>query len=147
MKKDKIIEVLTKHFSYLSNSDYEMGCLQLKFKAIAEELSEPFKIGQIVRLIKNPLDEQLGEHIPLGNKTIIDVKDVSHIKGTSGQWVKITEYNHWIDSAYFVPVTEPKKDYAYELNLILNQFHSDSSYKTDTAINDIVKLFESKSKE
>lgn len=60
-----------------------------------------FKIGEQVRLITNPLDEQLGEFIPIGIKTIIDVKDVSHIEGTSGQWVKIAEHNDWIDSTYF----------------------------------------------
>ena len=60
-----------------------------------------FEIGEQARLIKNPLDEQLGQFIPLGIKTIIDVKDVRHIKGTSGQWVKIAEYSDWIDSAWF----------------------------------------------
>ena len=58
-------------------------------------------IGQKVRLIENPLDEQLGEFIPLGEKTIIDVKDVSHLEGTSGQWFKIKEHDDWIDSFYF----------------------------------------------
>ncbi len=60
-----------------------------------------FKIGETATLKKNPLDEQLGEYIPLGEKIIIDIKDVSHIKGTSGQWVKIEEHNDWIDSTYF----------------------------------------------
>lgn len=60
-----------------------------------------FKIGQQVELISNPLDEQLGEFIPIGVKTILDVKDVRHIKGTSGQWVKIKEHKDWIDSGYF----------------------------------------------
>lgn len=60
-----------------------------------------FKKGQQVRLLSNPLDEQLGEFIPIGVKTITDIKDVSHIKGTSGQWVKIAEHNDWIDSTYF----------------------------------------------
>jgi hypothetical protein len=46
------------------------------------------KIGQKVRLIKNPLDEQLGEFIPIGIKVITDTKDVSKIKGTSGQWAR-----------------------------------------------------------
>jgi hypothetical protein len=60
-----------------------------------------FKIGQKVRLIDNPLDEQFGEFIPLGIKTIIDTKDVTHIPGTSGQWVKIEEYDDWIDAPWF----------------------------------------------
>lgn len=63
-----------------------------------------YKIGQKVRLKGNPLDEQLGEFIPLGIKVIIDIKDVSNIKGTSGQWVKISEYNDWIDSSWFESV-------------------------------------------
>ena len=60
-----------------------------------------FKIGDQAKLISNPLDEQLGEFIPIGVKTIIDVKDVSHIEGSSGQWVKIAEHNNWISSSYF----------------------------------------------
>ena len=60
-----------------------------------------FKIGDQAELISNPLDEQLGEFITLGVKTITDVKDVSHMEGTSGQWVKIAEHNNWIDSSYF----------------------------------------------
>ena len=60
-----------------------------------------FKIGNQAELISNPLDEQLGEFITLGVKTITDVKDVSHMEGTSGQWVKIAEHNNWIDSSYF----------------------------------------------
>jgi hypothetical protein len=60
-----------------------------------------FKTGDKARLIKNPLDEQLGDYIPLGIKTITHTKDVSHIKGTSGQWVKISEHHDWIDSIYF----------------------------------------------
>jgi hypothetical protein len=60
--------------------------------------------GQKVRLKGNPLDEQLGEFIPFGIKVITDVKDVSNVKGTSGQWVKIEDYNDWIDSAWFEPV-------------------------------------------
>jgi len=60
-----------------------------------------FKIGDKVNLKANPLDEQRGEFIALGEKIIIDVKDVSHIKGTSGQWVKIAEHNDWIDSPWF----------------------------------------------
>jgi hypothetical protein len=63
-----------------------------------------YNIGQQVRLIRNPLDEQLNESIPVGIKMIIDVKDVNHIKGTSGQWIKISEYNDWIDSSYFEPL-------------------------------------------
>lgn len=58
-------------------------------------------IGQKVILIENPLDEQLGESIPLGIKIITEVKDVTHIKHTSGQWVKIAEHDDWIDSTYF----------------------------------------------
>ena len=63
-----------------------------------------YKIGQEVRLKRNPLDEQLGEFIPLGVKVITDTKDVSNIKGTSGQWVKIAEHNDWIDCAWFESV-------------------------------------------
>ena len=60
-----------------------------------------FKIGDQVNLKSNPLDEQLGEYITLGLKTITDVKDTSDIPFTSGQWVKISEHNDWIDSSYF----------------------------------------------
>jgi hypothetical protein len=60
-----------------------------------------FKIGDKAKLIGNPLDEQLGKFIPLGIKTIIDIKDVKHIEHTSGQWVKISEHNDWIDSNWF----------------------------------------------
>jgi hypothetical protein len=60
-----------------------------------------FEIGDKANLLRNPLDEQLGEFIVLGEKIIIDVKDVSHIAGTSGQWVKIKEHNDWICSSYF----------------------------------------------
>lgn len=60
-----------------------------------------FEIGDQAILSENPLDIQLGEFIPIGLKTIVDVKDVSHIKGTSGQWVKIAEYHDWIDSTFF----------------------------------------------
>ena len=60
-----------------------------------------FKIGDNAQLLKNPLDEQLGEYIPLGLKTIVDVKDTSDIPFTSGQWVKIPEHNDWIDSSFF----------------------------------------------
>ena len=65
-----------------------------------------FKIGEQVNLIRNPLDEQLGEFIPLGIKTIIDVRDVTGLKGTSGQWVKIQEYNDWIDSGWFYSIVK-----------------------------------------
>lgn len=63
-----------------------------------------FSIGDKAKLLRNPLDEQLGESISLGEKTIVDVKDVSHLSGTSGQWVKIPEHNDWIDSSYFSKV-------------------------------------------
>ena len=63
-----------------------------------------FNVGETARLTSNPLDEQLGESIPLGFKVINDIKDVSHIVGTSGQWVKIAEYDDWIDSTYFKPI-------------------------------------------
>ena len=39
---------------------------------------EQFSIGEEVELSGNPLDEQLNQFIPLGIKTIIDVKDVRH---------------------------------------------------------------------
>jgi hypothetical protein len=60
-----------------------------------------FKKGDQVKLLKNPLDEQLGDFITIGEKTITDVMDVRHIPGTSGQWVKISEYNDWLDSSWF----------------------------------------------
>jgi hypothetical protein len=63
-----------------------------------------FKVGESANLIDNPLDEQLNEFIPLGKKVITETKDVSNIKGTSGQWVKIAEHPDWIDSAYFEPI-------------------------------------------
>lgn len=60
-----------------------------------------FKIGDTAQLLENPLDEQLGEYISLGLKTIVDVKDTSNTPFTSDQWVKIQEHNDWIDSSYF----------------------------------------------
>ena len=51
-----------------------------------------FKIGENAFLKHNPLDEQLGHFISVGDKTITEVKDVSDIPHTSGQWVKIAEY-------------------------------------------------------
>ena len=63
-----------------------------------------FKKGDQALLLKNPLDIQLGEFIPTGVKVITDVKDVRHIKGTSGQWVKIAEHDDWIDSTYFTQI-------------------------------------------
>jgi hypothetical protein len=60
-----------------------------------------FEIGEKVELMGNPLDEQLNQFIPLGTKTIIDVKDVKDIPHTSGQWVKISEHNDWLDSTWF----------------------------------------------
>jgi hypothetical protein len=63
-----------------------------------------FSIGDKANLLRNPLDEQLGEFIQTGEKVITDVKDVSRIAGTSGQWVKIKEHNDWIDSSYFQKV-------------------------------------------
>ncbi len=67
-----------------------------------------FQIGEQVRLVTNPLDEQLGEYINLGVKTVIDVKDVNHMEGTSGQWVKIAGWHiDWIDSSYFEAI-QPK---------------------------------------
>lgn len=63
-----------------------------------------FKIGETATLNKKPLDGQLGEYIQLGEKIITNIKDVSHIEGTSEQWVKIKEYNDWIDSTYFSAV-------------------------------------------
>lgn len=62
---------------------------------------EKLKVGEVVELVGNPLDEQLGEFIPMGFKTITEVLDVPGISGTSGQWVKIEEYNDWIDSKWF----------------------------------------------
>lgn len=63
-----------------------------------------YKIGDKVKLTGNPLDEQLGEFIPIGIKTIVEVKDVMEFKRTSGQWVKIKEYNGWIDADWFEKV-------------------------------------------
>jgi hypothetical protein len=60
-----------------------------------------FKIGEKVKLTGNPLDEQLGEFIIPGIKTITDIKDIINIEYTSRQWVKISEYNDWIDSNWF----------------------------------------------
>jgi len=65
---------------------------------------EKLKVGEVVELVGNPLDEQLGEFIPMGFKTITEVLDVPGIPGilgTSGQWVKIEEYNDWLDSTWF----------------------------------------------
>lgn len=61
-----------------------------------------FKVSDNVVLKNSPLDEQLGEMMPLGKYKIIEVKDVSNIEGTSGQWVKVNgRYNDWLDSSYF----------------------------------------------
>jgi hypothetical protein len=60
-----------------------------------------FKIGDFAYLKANPLDEQLGESIPIGLKTITDIKDTNHLSHTSGQWVKIAEHNDWLDSEWF----------------------------------------------
>jgi hypothetical protein len=62
------------------------------------------RTGQLVKLKRNPLDEQLGESIELGLKLITDTKDVSGVEGTSGLWVKIEGHNDWIDSSYFEEV-------------------------------------------
>jgi hypothetical protein len=74
------------------------------------EIPHKFQIGDVAHLDRNPLDEQLGEFINTGPKLIIGVKDVSHLQGTSGQWVKIEEYGEWIDSSYFSPIDKsPQK--------------------------------------
>ena len=65
-----------------------------------------FEVNDTVQLLKNPLDEQLGEYIPLGIKTIVEVRDTSNIPHTSGQWVKIAEYSDWIDSSYFEKINK-----------------------------------------
>jgi hypothetical protein len=88
----KKIKNIIKNFGNIKNSII----FDVSFKT-----KDMFKIGDKVILKRNPLDEQLGEFIPLGLKVIVDVKDVSNITGTSGQWVKIAEHNDWIDSSYF----------------------------------------------
>lgn len=65
-----------------------------------------FKIGDTAFLKDNPLDEHLGEFIPIGNKIITDIKDVAKAKGTSGQWVKIAEHNDWLDSTWFKKIPQ-----------------------------------------
>jgi hypothetical protein len=70
-----------------------------------EKKKHLFKVGETAYLKDNPLDEQLDEFIPLGNKIITEVLDVSHVEHTSGQWLKIAEHDDWIDSAWFNPIT------------------------------------------
>jgi len=65
-----------------------------------------FKVGEKAELTENPLDEQLGESILLGTKTIIAIKNVENVPYTSGQWIKIAEHHDWIDSTYFKPVVQ-----------------------------------------
>lgn len=60
-----------------------------------------FKPKDIVIVVSNPLDEQQG-HFLYGEHTIKEVKDVSHLKDTSGQWVLLEGVEtDWIDSSYF----------------------------------------------
>lgn len=55
------------------------------------------KINDIVKIKYDFLSVIL----PLPEYKITDIMKVNS-PGTSGEWVKITEYNDWIDSSYFI---------------------------------------------
>ena len=66
-----------------------------------------FKVGNNVILNGCPFDEQIPEeamrYAVVNNKiqVITHIKDVSHLEGTSGQWVKTNFIGDWIDGAWF----------------------------------------------
>lgn len=64
------------------------------------------KIGDKVRAKSNYRDEQLNEFAPSTTQTVTETKDVSHLIGTSGLWVKTNLENDWIDAGWFLKITE-----------------------------------------
>ena len=63
-----------------------------------------FNVDDRVVIEGNPDDEQLGQ---IANNTqihiVTEIKDVSHLKGSSGQWIKTNIRNSdWTDSGWFV---------------------------------------------
>lgn len=66
-----------------------------------------WKVGDFVQLKDNPWDEQIPEDIERYHKLkskaqeVTEVKDVSHLEGTSGQWVKTDLIDDWTDSNWF----------------------------------------------
>ncbi len=67
-----------------------------------------FNIGDKVVLCGCPYDEQIPEEAEKFSRlvrtiqTVTDVKDTSHIYGTSGQWVKTDLEPDWTDGAWFI---------------------------------------------
>ena len=61
---------------------------------------DDLKRGDVVEFNGNPFDEQLGEYAPKGEFVVTAVMDVRHLKGTSGQWVKVEGHN-WISKSWF----------------------------------------------
>ena len=64
-----------------------------------------YKIGDKVRILFDAFDEQLPDFKEQCDKVagvniITEIKDVSNLKGTTGQWVKTDKHNDWIDSAW-----------------------------------------------
>lgn len=58
-----------------------------------------FKQGDKVKLIDNPLDEQLGQYLDTDKVyTVVETSDSVHYMGLA---VKIAGYADWIDSDWF----------------------------------------------
>jgi len=70
--------------------------------------------GDLVKLKGNPFDEQIPEELELYNRLkdkvqkVVDIKDVSKLKGTSGLWIKTDVMSEdWTDYAWFEPIPQP----------------------------------------
>jgi len=65
------------------------------------------KVGDKVKFIGCPYDEQISEELEkwynIKNQihTIVEVKDTSDMNGTTGQWVKTDLEPEWIDKVWY----------------------------------------------
>jgi hypothetical protein len=65
------------------------------------------EVGDKVKLFGCPYDEQITDEAVKFAKleekvqTVTDVKDTTHIKGTTGQWVKTDFEPEWTDKAWY----------------------------------------------
>jgi hypothetical protein len=71
------------------------------------------KFGCEIKLKDNPFDEQIAseftKYLSIKNEVqkIIEVKDVSHLEGTSGKWIKTNVSTDYIDIAWYKILGRP----------------------------------------
>ncbi len=89
--------------------------LEIRDKKSKKKSTKPVAIGDKVTLKGNPYDEQIADemktyaNVKAAVQTVTEVKDVRHMAGTSGWWIKTDVMRDWTSIGWFkiLPKTRP----------------------------------------